>query len=681
MLSRLGAALALSTGLLLATAAPAAHAEDPVDLDGAYVLDTVGAISGSEDRVRDALDSLYQRADIQLFVVYVDGFSNPSDPVDWADTTAIDNGLGTNDVLLAVAIEDRQFALSIDSAFTLSDPQLDVVEAAIERELSQDDWAAAAIVGAQTLEAEATGVVGPNRPTAQPEDPVDAAGGIPWLPIVGGAAVVGVGVFVYSRVRKRNGEGEVTAAPERMSQQELDRRSGSLLVQLDDSVKTSEQELGFAVAQFGEAATREFTAALHGAKQKVQRAFELKQRLDDATPESTEEQRALTTEIIQLCEAADAELDAQADAFDELRALEQYAPQAIAATQQLAEAATARRAAAATALDGLAARYAESAIAPVAANLQQADKLLEFAADATAKARESVSATRASDAAIQVRSAQASIGQANQLFDAIDTLGAELGTASADLETVVTDTTRDIAAAKALPADPALAPAIAAASTALDAARDAARDPATALAQLQAANASLEQVFTDVRSEQERVAHARSRLDATVSTARAQVAAATDYITTRRGGIGSSARTRVSEAERHLAQALALSTSDPVQALAEAQQANDLASSAMSLARNDVERFERSQSLDSTGGGYYAGSDGADLGGILGDWLLGGGGSSGSSRSSGWNWGGGGSSSRSSRSSSSRSSRSGSFGGSSRSSRSSGGRRSRGGRF
>ncbi|MCY7411724.1 MAG: hypothetical protein LH471_01585, partial [Salinibacterium sp.] len=47
-----------SVGLVLAFPAGAA-AEAPVDLDGAYVLDTVGAIGGEEARVIDALDDLY----------------------------------------------------------------------------------------------------------------------------------------------------------------------------------------------------------------------------------------------------------------------------------------------------------------------------------------------------------------------------------------------------------------------------------------------------------------------------------------------------------------------------------------------------------------------------------------------------------------------------------------------
>ena len=95
--SRLGAVVALSAGLLTMVSAPA-MAEEPVELGGAYILDTAGVVSGDEQRIIDSLDSLYDRARIQLFVVYVSTFDSPSDPAEWADETAIRNGLGVDDL-------------------------------------------------------------------------------------------------------------------------------------------------------------------------------------------------------------------------------------------------------------------------------------------------------------------------------------------------------------------------------------------------------------------------------------------------------------------------------------------------------------------------------------------------------------------------------------------------------
>lgn len=676
-LSRWAVTAAALAAVMTVSAPLAAHAEDPVDLSGSYIVDTVRAITPEEgDEILLALDDLYTRADIQLFVVYVGTFTNPSNPIDWADAVAIDNGLGADDVLLAVALDDRQYALSVDPDFSLGDAQLDTVERAIESELRGDNWAQAAIAGAQTLQAEATGVVGPNQPTDPTAPTTGSEGGIPILPIVGGVAVVGVGVFIYSRIRRRGAGGATTSVPEQMTQKQLDTRAGSLLVQLDDSLKTSEQELGFAIAQFGDAATKDFSLVLASAKKKVAEAFAIKQQLDDVNPDSAEEKRAWTTQIIQLCEAADAELDDQADAFDELRQLEKDAPAALARVVEATSAARTRSATAAATLDELTERYAASATKPVAENVAQAEKLLDFADAAAKKAEQSIAASQASEAAIAVRTAQSSVGQAEQLFGAIDSLATSLDEAAHKLEAAVADTTQDIAAAKALPADPSatqLAPAIAAAVAVVDEMTGAKTDPIAALAKIEKANSALDQVFVGVRDEQQKKAAARAKLDGSLTAARAQLTSAMEYITTRRGGIGESARTRISESERLIAHAEAIASSDPVTALAESQRAYELASTAFDLARRDVESFAAQENYRS----MPRGSDGADLGGLLGG-LVGGmlGSGGGGGRSGGYR-----------PSSGSRSgTRSGSFGGSSRSSggsrgsRSSGGR-SRGGRF
>jgi uncharacterized membrane protein YgcG len=695
MWSRLGAAAALLAGALVLVAplaSPlAASAEEPVEFVGGYAVDTVGALAGRETEVQGALDGLYEQTDLQLFIVFVGTFENPSDAVEWADQTAIMNGLGARDLLLAIATTERTYALSVDDAFPLSDEQLDRVEIEIESYLVDDDWAGAVVGGADALESEAAGVVVPEEPGTDPgtTDPgtTDEGNDIPVLPIVGAVAVIGAGVFFIARARKSGKRDEVTENPDGMTQKELDQRAGSLLVQLDDSLKTSEQELGFAVAQFGDDATADFTATLAGAKQKVAQAFAIRQQLDDADPETTEQKRTLTTQIIQLCESADADLDAQADAFDELRSLEKNAPAALAAARKGLERVRAARAEAAASLTALSSTYAAAAVKPVADNLTQADKLLAFADESAKRADQAILDGKPSDAAIAVRTAQAGVGQVAQLFAAIGSLSGNLAEAGTKLDAVVADTTQDVAAARALPADARLTPAIASAEAALSKAVAAKGDPVSSLEHLSQANAALEQVFMGVRSEQEKVEHAKSQLDATLSGARAQVQAAAEFITTRRGGVGSLARTRVSEADRHLAQALALAASDPVKALAEAQSAQQLASNAIASARSDVEYFEAQQRERDYS--YSGGSDGADLGGILGD-LFGGGGYSSGGGGGGWFSGGSGSSRSGSGSSyrPSRSSRSSSFGGSSRSSRSSrsssrssGGGRSRGGRF
>lgn len=675
MLSRWGASAALVAGAIAVSAgvmaAPAAFAEDPPLLQGGYVLDSAGVLGGDDQpRILAAIDSLYRNTDMQLYVVYVRGFTGAADAIDWADTTAINNGLGANDILLAVGTDTRQYAISLDESNPLTEEQFDQLEIDVERELRYDRWTEAAIAASESITRSIRGTI---------PAPGSESGAFPILPIVGGAAVLGVGGFVIYRLRKRKSEDAVGAAPESMSQKQLDTRAGTLLVQLDDSLKTSEQELGFAVAQFGDQATKEFTAAFAKASAEVKEAFTLKQKLDDAEPESDADRRALTLRIIELCEQADAELDSQADAFDALRELEKNAPAALAEVSTSTAATRDRIGEASSTLDALASAYAESAVSPVAENLTQASKLLDFADTTAASARASLSSGDASAAAVAVRSAQSAVGQATQLLDAIGARKADLDAADSALDALLADTTQDIAAARALPADAAsarLEPSLSAADTALAAAKVGRADPVTAVARLSEANLALETVFTAVQQEQARVATAASQIEAALDAARAQLSSTNDFITTRRGAIGESARTRAADADRHLQQAIAVRSSDPVAALADAQRANDLARSAFELARSEVNRH--ASAVDYGGSAWDGGSDGADLGGLLGgilDGMLSSG--SGSRRSS-----------YRGSSSSSRSSRSTSFGGSSRSSRSSrsssrssGGRRSRGGRF
>lgn len=670
-------ALLLVLAFAWAIMAPsAALADDPVPLRGAYVLDNAGAITGSEDEVIAAIDSLYDKTGIKLFVVYVDRFEGTA-PDDWANATAILNGFGSDDVLLAVAVEDRNFLVSYPDDFSLTESQTDAIETdRLIPELRDDKWAEAAIALAEGF-ADTASV--PDGDSAG--DPT--GGGFPWLPV--GAVVVagGAGAFIYTRIRRKRKAAGGASRPGEPTQKELDQQSGRLLVQLDNSLKTSEQELGFAIAQFGDDATKQFSAALAEAKKKVTSAFELRQKLDDAFPETSDEKRELTQQIIELCTSADAELDAQSDAFDDLRRLEKTAPDALVAARAAAADAGSRLAAARTALASLHKTYSQSALAEVADNPDQVEKLLSFAEASAKETEKSLASGDSSAAAVSVRAAQQSIGQTKQLLDAIDTTAKDLALASSQLDAVVADTRQDLAAAKALPTgdNAGLAPAIAAAESALSSA-ESGTDPVASLVGLQAANTQLDGILTAVRTERERVERAKASLERALTTARAKISAVDDYITTRRGGIGSTARTRLSEARRHLESAAALATTDPIGALTEAQSAASLAEEASSSAQADVHGW------DSRGNYADSSYEGAGLGGLLGELFGGGGGYGGGyggGSSGGSIFGGGGSRSRSrSRGGSSfgGGSRSSSFGGSSRSSgRSSGGRRTSGGRF
>ncbi len=114
------------------------------------------------------------------------------------------------------------------------------------------------------------------------------------------------------------------------------------------------------------------------------------------------------------------------------------------------------------------------------------------------------------------------------------------------------------------------------------------------------------------------------------------MSAAADFISTRRGAVGAEARTRLSEAQRHLEAAQQLAESDPSKALQHAQSATQLASRALWAAQADVNRYQDNQRPPSGGvTGSGGNAAGAILGGILIDSMLRGG-----FGGRGGNWGG-----------------------------------------
>ncbi|MFJ1545261.1 TPM domain-containing protein [Streptomyces sp. NPDC088246] len=662
-------AVLLAVCWLALPAALTARADDPVPLsrDG-QITDKVGALGDRRGQVTAALDRLYADRRIQLFVVYVRDFSGRS-AQSWADETANRNGLGREDVLLAVATHDRQYAYTVEQGSRLTDTQLqDVASTAIEPALREHDWAGAAIGAANGYSAVLADKAVPT-PTITPgvADPgtgnsggTSAADLILPVVVVGGAAVVAG--YAYTRRRRRAttrttpgatgwGPGSAGSGPPPRPPTplpELDARAKELLVDTDDAVRTSEEELGFATAQFGEEAAAPFTEAVSYAKGELTAAFRLRQQLDDAFPEDDATRRRMLDEIISRCTEANTRLDAVSEDFDRLRALERNAPQALATAETAFRALAGRVSAAEAALTAMRSRYAESASAPVAGAIEQAKDRLVFATSGLNRARQSLDSGNNAAAAVYVRATEGAVDQATTLVDAVDRRSRELAEAAGRLPAALTETETDLADAGGLLEGTAegvptadLRGRIARAESVLGDVKGEMQagpyDPIDALRRVEEADTALDEALAGAREQEQGNRRARSLLDQATLTARSAIAAAADYITTNRGAVGSRARTRLAEAQRRLDRSRELAgTGDPQGALAQAQQADSLAGQARSLAEQDVRSYgDRSGPGGMQGGG--GGVGGAVLGGIILGGLLGGGGGRG-----GGGYGGGG---------------------------------------
>ncbi|MFE3932744.1 TPM domain-containing protein, partial [Streptomyces goshikiensis] len=381
-LSALAAAL-LAFGGWGVAGAPSARADDPVTLSAqGQITDRVGALGDRRPAVVAALDKLYADRKIQLFVTYVNDFSGRS-AQSWADATAQKNGLGQDDVLLAVATGARQYAYSadVDSGFT-EEQLAAVARTAIEPALRQNDWAGAAIGAANGYDAVLGGQPVPvPKITPGEADPGGGAGGQSGagdfvLPVVVVGAAGALGAFAYTRRRRKTGAaawgttgwGAQPATTTALPLPELDSKAKALLVDTDDAVRTSTEELGFASAQFGDEAVRTFTAALEHAKSELTQAFRLRQQLDDAYPEDDATRRRMLDEIVARCTEANRRLDAESADFDRLRDLEKNAPAALATVEAHFSELAGRTTTAEATLTALAGPYPDTASAPVAAN-------------------------------------------------------------------------------------------------------------------------------------------------------------------------------------------------------------------------------------------------------------------------------------------------------------------------
>ncbi|GAA2828215.1 TPM domain-containing protein [Leucobacter komagatae] len=625
----------------LAWLAPsAAVATAPPSFGGKYVIDgtSEGVLGSSAGKLEDDVREFATEHGVQLFVVYVDSFESPSDPEEWGAQTAQKNFLGDDAVLLSIAVDDRLYDLNAAQAL-MTDAQYNKLSNDYVRPaLKNSDWKG--VVGA-TL----TGI---EKSVLNPESNGTGVA----VAVIGGVVVVGgvaAGVAI-SRKRKRDREAAEGEAP--LTLEELESQASALLIRVDDDLRSSEQELGFAEAQFGAEAAQPFAAAIADAKEQLRAAFARRQLLDDNVPDSDEDRRAWLTEIIDRCTGAKESLDAHTESFSKLREVEQRGPEVLEelktqlpVVQQALESGRERAAALST-------TYAPTILAQLDANLAESAARLQFVGECIASAATELGAGERSAAAVSLRAGEAALDQARTLANSPDVLAGELAESTRQFAEAAADLQGDLQVVAQLigsagDADrQALQQAADRVSQLL--ARGTQGDPVAALTAAAAANVQIDAAIGAARENTERLRRAESARDEALVPARSEVLAAEQFIETRRGAIGSQARTRLAEAKRKLQLAEQYAEQDPMKSYQAAQQATQYARAAYQLAVNDVSGWGGGSG--GSGGGSNGSFGGAVLGGILGGLLSGGGG--GGRSSGGWSgsnggftggWNGGGS--------------------------------------
>lgn len=609
----------LTAGVLLA---PTAGGTPPFRLPG-YVTDQAHALSGSGlASVEQAVDRLYNERRVRLWVVYVDSFDNLG-AVTWAERTRRTSDLDADDAILAVATRDRSYAFLVPKDIISDSASNDIRRNDIEPRLAANDWAGAGVAAADGIN------------TAMAPGP-----GISPLAVVFALGIIAVLVlllWLWNRRRRRKRRAAELAAARRVDPSDpdalatvsidaLDDLSKEIVVDVDNAVRTSENELALAVEEFGEKDTAPFRKAVADAKTTLAQAFNVRKILDDAIPETPAQRRDLLTRVVVAAAKADRELDAQREAFAQLRDLVINAPTRLdSLTQQMVDL-TARLEPSQQALTALHNQFSESALASVAGNVETARQRLSFADQSITQARNLLArpADRQTGLVDAIHAAESALGQARTLLDAVTSAGTDINRAIATLPAAIADIQNGIKAA-----GDQLAQGNTAHAKELSAARDAAvkavadaqsngnADPLGAFTKLTQADAELDRLLASVAEEREAAARLSRAYDQALFTAQSKVRAVSDYIDVRRGSIGPEARTRLAEAVRQLQAAQDKRESNLNEAIAHANGAAMLASQAQSMATADAQAAQRAYA------GRYGGGGGGDMGAVLGGIILG----------------------------------------------------------
>ncbi|WP_040834267.1 TPM domain-containing protein [Nocardia brevicatena] len=611
------------TGLLLLGALligpPVSTAEPPTRMD-TYVVDTADVLDGAGyARVRTAVDKLFTEHQVRLWVYYVRDFAGLA-PQQWAGRTARLSGFGKRDLLLAVAVTTREYAFDGELPRGVSDSELDsVLTTDIEPALRADRWADAGVAAAEGIGAAASG------------------GGVNMVAVLVVAAVIVVvlgALMLYSRKRRRDRERDElarareiepgdTRALSALSLHTLHARSREMLVDVDNAVRGSAEELELAVGEFGETATLPFRTALDNARAATARAFSIRQRLDDAIPETPDEQRVLLLELIDTLSRADRELDARVAEFDAMRNLLINAGDRLdALTRDLVDV-TGHVPDAEAELTRLGETYPPEVLASVRDNVAMARERTVFAESSIGSGRAALRRPvgEQGGAIAAIREAEAAIAQARTLLDAVLNAAANIRQARDGLPGVLAELHTDLADAAELGdyGGPELDTAVSSARRVLAAADTrAGSDPLGVFHDAVAADSELDRALTVASDRRLAAEDLRRRLDQALTNAAARIRFAADYIDPRRGAVDATARTRLSEAQRHLDEARRLYDSDPNQALSVACRAADLGGQALEEAQTSVGAWEGRDMPPGTV------QTGAVLGGILIRGMLGG---------------------------------------------------------
>lgn len=616
--------VALLSTFLIALGAPA-FATSPVTTSG-IVTDPGGWLSDSDRSAIETAARTARTKGITIDVVVVPDFSGQK-PDAWCKASATASSSKDSDILYAIAYNERSDVFCSKKA-PVSQTVLDNAQRQAEATLTSNPLTASdAAIGAQTfINSVVSGYQSPSstgssssRSSSSRTSSSGTGTMLIMLIIVGGGVIA---LLVHNNSRRSRGAGTAQTPAQAanmpgMSVAETVTLANQQLLSADEQVRSAADELDFARAQFGIAATDEFARTLEAAKAAVARGFERQKQMEDATSDA--EKRTTASAIMRDLGENMNPLGTIQATFEQRRSEQATLPSRIAeASERLVEQrgdldrATAELAA-------IAGIYPAQMLTSLQDNPEQAHALLETAASAIEAAKQAVDTDRAlaestldtaHRALMMAKHQTDAIFSAKSDLDAIrDRLGAAIGSISADLA--------DVTSLGAEPTvfDPLVADARAAIAEGQAALMNNG-DPLAALEHLRTSEANIDAALAPLRSQRENAEKARANAQAQISLAETAFERAERYVQGRRGAIDLSVRSTLHDSEQSLKAARAAISSDPAKA-------STLASDARAKA-DRVLATPLPNAADSWNAGYSGRptSPGSSIGSSLGEALL-----------------------------------------------------------
>lgn len=616
---------ALLSTFLIALGAPA-FATSPVTTSG-IVTDPGGWLSDSDRSAIETAARTARTKGITIDVVVVPDFSGQK-PDAWCKASATASSSKDSDILYAIAYNERSDVFCSKKA-PVSQTVLDNAQRQAEATLTSNPLTASdTAIGAQTfINSVVSGYQSPSstgssssRSSSSRTSSPGSGSMLVMLIIVGGGVIA---LLVHNNSRRSRGAGTAQTPAQAanmpgMSVAETVTLANRQLLSADEQVRSAADELDFARAQFGIAATDEFARTLEAARAAVARGFERQKQMEDATGDA--EKRSMASAIMRDLGENMNPLSAVQAAFEQRRSEQATLPSRITeASERLVEQRGDLERATAE-LAAIAGIYPAQMLTSLQDNPEQAHALLETAASAIEAAKQAVDTDRAlaestldtaHRALMMAKHQTDAIFSAKSDLDAIrDRLGAAIGSISADLA--------DVTSLRAEPTvfDPLVADARAAIAEGQAALMNNG-DPLAALEHLRTSEANIDAALAaPLRSQRENAEKARANAQAQISLAETAFERAERYVQGRRGAIDLSVRSTLHDSEQSLKAARAAISSDPAKASALASDARAKADSVLATPLPSA--------ADSWNAGYSGRptSPGSSIGSSLGEALL-----------------------------------------------------------